>query len=489
MPYNYTNKETLESIVDGIKGTENVERKKESLKQFEIFQDRLKAYVQEYLRSFYSPQTLLEIPIVSSVNLARRIVIQEASLYKTAPVRTFEGVTEDQAEVLQQIYKDMNADQKMLKVNQYFKLQQQAHFQILPYGGELMIRVLLPHHFDVVPKEDNVEKADAFIINGFDKSSYVPRLAQEDGLNQLIADVEDYKANLKAFALWSNEQNFIFNESGIITSPDVVNPLGIIPIVEVSSDKDFEYFVRPGSAVTDFTIQFNGALSDFGQVIRMQGFAQAWMKGPENLIPQNMQIGPNFIVKLPVDPNNPVDTEFGYANPNPDIGGMNQYLESLMSTFLSSRGLDPKLINSKGESQQFTSGLDRFLAMIDRFEASQTDISAFQRAEDKMFEVVKKYIDVYAGTEFLKYKISPLSQEAKVNVAFSKPGMVMSDADKIQIIRDKLDLGLMSTVEAIAFDRDISKEAAEEVAEEIREELTMARDAADGEDEGAESLT
>ena len=72
------------SVISEIKGEENKRRKAESLKQFEIFNDRMDQYVVEYLKKQFSAATVREMPVVSSINLPKRIVTQEASIYKRA---------------------------------------------------------------------------------------------------------------------------------------------------------------------------------------------------------------------------------------------------------------------------------------------------------------------------------------------------------------------------------------------------------------------
>jgi hypothetical protein len=47
--------------------------------------------------------------------------------------------------------------------------------------------------------------------------------------------------------------------------------------------------------------------------------------------------------------------------------------------------------------------------------------------------------------------------------------MVLGEKDKLDAIEKRLDLGLISQIEAIAIDRGVTKEIAEEMAEEIVE--------------------
>lgn len=476
MALNYGNLNLRKSIIEEIKSYNNQVQKKDSLKQFEIFRGRIYPYVLEYLQSLLSENSVREMPVISALNILKRVIKQSATLYQEAPTRTFVNLSDDQIKVLTQVYEDMQIDQKMAKANEYYKIQDQTHLQVLLENQKLHLRCLMRHHIDVVPDEMNSEFADAYIVTGFDRSMYSPRLSEsEDSMNQLIADPEDYKEQAKKYALWSNDYNFVMNEQGgIISGPDVVNPIGLMPFVDICNYKDFEYFNRLDMSVTDFTVQLNGAMSDLGQIVRMQGFAQAYLKGPEDLIPQNIVIGPAYVLKLPIDKNNPTETEFGFASPNSDLAGSINYIETLISTFLSSVGIDPKTISGKAESKSYSSGIERLLANLERFEATRADQEAFINGEKKLFKIICRYLNTYAGSDALKYKIAAIDEEnADIEISFKKPEMIQTDEEKLRSIREKLELQLMTQVEAIALDRNISEEAAVEVFDKIKLDYEM----------------
>lgn len=203
----------------------------------------------------------------------------------------------------------------------------------------------------------------------------------------------------------------------------------------------------------------------------MQGFSQAYLKGPADLIPQNIQIGPNYVLKLPVDPNNQADIEFGYASPTPDLSGTNESGEALLSNFLSSRGVDPSTISGKGQSKNFASGTERLLSMIESFEASKSDYDIYKRAESDIYTIVKAWHNSLKDTDLLdpKYKTSELPDNSEVEIVFAGPEMIQSESEKLENISKKLELGLMSELEAIMETRDIDKTAAEKIQKEIEE--------------------
>lgn len=468
-------------IIREIEAPENKQRKALSLKQFEIFNDRQHQFVLEYLRGQFSEKTVREMPIISSINLARRIVKQEASLYKTKPVRVFTDTTPEQGAMLQAMYQSLGYDDKFMRANEYFKLQSQTHLQWILQDGQIKPRVLLPHHLDVIPYPDDPEAGAIYVISTFDKSSYLrneettptgykgnfPKTSS-DGVNQKIGDADDYKEKLKRYVIWSKEFNFIMDSDGVIVSGEnIENPLGgIVPIVDISSAKDFEYWVRQGQSISDFSIQFNGMVSDVANVVRLQGWGQAVFSGPENMMPENLQIGPNNVLRLPQDPNNPIPTNFQYVTPNADIAGSLEFLRMNLSMFMSSRGIDPKTISMDGSGQSFTSGLERLLAMISKFEASKDDMDTFKKAEHKSYEIIKSMLNLYAGTGLISDELSEVPEDSNLAITYSEPQMIQSEMEKLELVQMKREMGVISKVKAYMDIYSVDEETAvKELAE------------------------
>jgi len=463
----------VKQIIKEIEGLSNRKRKSVSFAESEIYNDNIYPYVSRYLQNFYDKDTLNEVSIYSSINLAKRIVDQEASLYRTAPTRSFSGLSDDQVATIKQVYNDLKIDHVMLRSNRAFKLQGQNHIEVLPFNGKLIARVLLNHHLDAIPVEENPEVAEGYVVSGFDRYQVVD---STDIKNQRIADFADYKSTLKRYAFFTKDSNFIVDGNGELLSDSTENPIGMLPIVEVAGFKDFTYWVEKGTSVTDFTIQFNATMSDIAHIVRMQGFAQAYISGASDMLPERLVIGPNHVLRLPVDPNNPVQTQFGFANPSPDLAGSLRFPEVLLSSFLTSRGLSPKLVSGSGEVDKYTSGLDRLLSMIERFEASQYDMELFRSAEKNLFKLIIRYLNTYAGTSVLSYKWNNVKEDSvDIFVKYSEPQMLMSEQEKLDAIARKKELGLMSDLDAIMEYYGLDEEAARAKLNKMRSEMILSQ--------------
>ena len=480
---NYENENELRSIIDEINGNENISRKSLSYKQFEIFEDRMSNFVNEHLNSKYSPDTVSEIPQVSSINMARRIIKQEASIYKDMPEREFEeDLSETQEDVLESIYHDGNYNQRLTRANEYFKLQNQNILQVLPVDGVIQLRPLLRHNVDVVPKSEFTEIAEAVLLSNFDRSLYIKSTSQRnnkdfqmnDFINQKIADPEDYRTK-QTYVLWTDQLNLIINGKGQIISA-VENAIGKLPFVDIASVKDWEFWIRSGQTTTDFTVELNSMLSTLMYLIEMQGFSIPVISGPDEFLPKRLKLGPQHAIRFPIDPNNPVPTKLEFVSPNPDIAATLNTIEALIALFLSSKGLDTSTISGKAELKRFSSGVERLLAMVEKFEANKDDYSLFESVETKIVKLVGLWHNSLKGTDLLlpKYYAEDFNIETlDVSVAFKKPEVMTSESEKLDVIEREINLGLLSKKDAMVKLYNYEDYKAEEKLAEIEEEKAI----------------
>lgn len=472
--------EGRKKIVQEIKSTENRERKAASFKESEVYSGRLHQYVVEELEEAFGIPAARKMPKISSVNLASRVVKEEATIYKEKPRRTLLDGSGDQQEKTRLIYKDMMADSKLMKSNELFKLQEQSLLMMLPLNGKLSLRVLKSHQYDAIPNQFNPEVADAYILSVFDRDDFIENRKSEtpsgvvgtsskdvtlnsDGINQSIGDQDDYKAGKERYLVWTKEHNFIMDGNGNILSETVDSPIkGHLPFIDIATNKEFEYFVRNSSSLTDFTVQYNMGLSDLNHIVRMQGWSQAIIKGDKKLMVNDMTVGVTKVLFLPVDPKAPVETDFKFANPSPDLDGSIKFVEMLLANFLSSKGVDTKTVVGKADANNFTSGIERLLAMIEKFEASLEDYIIFEKVEEQVFELVKIWHNALANKKELdkKYKTERFDEDLEISVSFKKPEMVQTVQEKLDYYSQRIAMSMSSTIGAVMDIDNMSRDEA-----------------------------
>ena len=502
MSIDFKNPSSRIKYINEILGDENRRRKLESFNSWEVHRGNIKPYVKQELCRILGKEAGISIPIVSTVNLSKRITTIEASIYNEEPSREFSEVSEDQEKDLQSIYDEIKVNETLDKLNVAKRQEDQAHLQLVPWKGEYKLKVIRNYQLDIIPDDMDPESASAYIISGFDRDyTGVPseRNEQRDGVNQSIGDADDYKRSLMRFIVWSREYHFVMNGNGEILTgngslEDKVNqnPIApVLPFIEVGTDKDLEYWVRSDNFLFDLTIGFNVEMSKYSEVVQAQAFAQAYFKGPEELQPKYVEVGPTKILRLLTDPHNNVETEFGFVNPNPDLEGTRKFIQDYLGYNMTARSVDPSAVSSNLSAQSFNSGVERFLAMVEKFEASREDISSFRSVEDQLFELLKKWNNTLLNTEGFNKDLltTTLSEEAGVAVEFKKPEMLKSEKESIDLWNEKIEAGAASRIDMIMDCYDMDREQAVEKAEQIdKDELINGKDQGTNTDtEGSES--
>lgn len=473
-------------IIEEIEGQENLRRKEEHLKRAQVYNDFQRDYVLKMLTNEFSAQTVSEMRTCTSINLTKRMIEEMASIYKRKPEREFTEVTEAQEEIIEKIYQDAKVDTFLKRANQKFKLHNQCAIQVIPKAGKICLKLLSPHQFDVIPMADDPEMPFAYVISSIDRTwiessnegatdiqgNYhgSKNRSQSDKQNQKIADEDDWKLEQKRYVIWTAEMNMVMNGKGQILEANP-NPIGMLPFIDISDEKDFEFWVKKASGVVEFSLDFSVVLSDTCNTNRLQSYAQPVIVAEK--VPESVRVGPQNILFLPIDPSRPeVRPSFEFANPNPDLKASLDLQDRLISYFLTSRGISPKTISGDGSTEKFNSGLERLLAMIERFEASQSDIDLFITVEEKLYDLIRAWYSVTVGTEVLdeKYNLGSWPEESQIRVKFLGPEIVQTDSDKLDSIIKKLDAGLITKAEAIAELKEIPLDEAEEKAKEIEDD-------------------
>lgn len=456
-------------VLEEMRNYENIKRKEESLTDYEIYNGRIYGYVYNQLVRQLSEQTAKQMPIVASINLAERITDNEATIYTSDPKRSLLVANESDKKPFEDLYLDCGFNTKFQKVNKYYKLRNQGFIQVVPKNKKISLRVLQSHHVDVIPDESDPETAYAYIVSAFDKSQYLI----SDQTNQVIAEPDDYKKSLDRITWWTAEYNMITDGAGKLVGEIADNQIKELPFVDVSKDKDFEFFVRQGQALTDFTVQYNMFWTDFFYTARMQGFSLGVFRGDPELMPKHYFVGPNRFMVLPTNPANPDQTvDFKFESPSPDLDGLLKGISAILASYLTSKGVSPKVVSADMSSaDRYSSGLERLLAMVDKFEATKEDFDLFRMVEQQVFGIVKKYQVLFSNTDLLnrKYWVSSSFESAEMTLRFNKPEMVQSESEKLTNLKTKIEMGISDKSLALSQLEEISIEQAEEKILEIQQ--------------------
>jgi len=474
-----------QQIIEQIESDENYSRKRESQRRFDVFKKLQDRYILEQLEEEFDVKTVKEMRKILSINMTEKIIKELSSIYLKEPDRKFPDANEKEIEQIEAIYKECMVDARLKQSNRYYNLFDQNDIYIVPKNGKLHVRPLTLMSYDVIPDVNDPETAYAYILNSWDEgmhntyrnSGNINRNRTDyynrNYANEKIADPDDRLGKAGRYIVWTKDLHFTMDGKGDLIGEIIPNPIGRLPFVNVALEKDGQFFVKRGSDVANFDTEFSVCLSDLANTVKLQSYAQAVVTA--ETVPQNMKVGPNHILFLQAKKNSPITPKFEFVSPNPDIGSSIQFLEMLLSLMLSSRDIDPKEITGSAESSKFTSGFERLLAMLDKFEASQDDIAIYQWAEREIFEVLRLWSNEWQGVTDDKklddrLRIASISDKVTIDVTFNGPEATKTEAEDLDVVERRLDRGLITKKRAIMRLDDVEEDAAEELLNEVKEE-------------------
>lgn len=477
-------------IVDEINGAENVSRKRFEQRKFDIYRNRQAQYVLERLRDEFGYKSVENMRKVLSINPLPRIIQEQASLYANEPLRHFSDATEAELETLEDLYHYNKIDQNMRLANRYYKLHDQAFLYVVPHDGWICPRALTPKDLDVIPDANDPEKAYAYILNVWNmdmNSTYISQSAvpegggyyQTDSVNQKIADDSDRDKLLERYVVWTAEMHFTMDGFGNVIGEIVPNPIGELPFIDISLEKDFQFFVSRGNQAAEFVIDLLSQMSDLANVARLQGYSQAIIYSAEE--PKDIRVGPSKVMWLKLDPNTPdARPEFTFESPSPDLNAGLEIINTQLKMFLSSVGLDASVVTGKDNAKAFSSGVDHLLANLDKFQASKQDMDLFRNVETQLFHLMVKWNNVMqpvSGEGELDPEIKgvSISDRVEFEIKYDEPTSVQTQSEKEDSTIKLLDAGLISKQDALMrmFGYDEAK-AIEELAEIQKESNQLA---------------
>jgi len=481
-------------VIEEIDGNENLERKAEAKKRYEVYKDRTKPYVLKMLNEESTDKKAVEEAInrTANVSFTREIVEKKSMVYKDGVTR--EAVDGDQ-EVIDQIADMLDVNSKMKKTNAYAELFKNALVGVLPYENpvnlgkyKLMMRVYQPYLYDAIEDGTNPEIARCFIF-----SNYVPartpkaalpnqagnreapkpyNTSNGDGIDQKIADNPDDKgANKREFIWWSNKYHFTTNEKGQIIpgrqEDDLANPIGCMPFHNFSQDQDGQFWAKGGDDIVDAGILLNLLLTDLFYIAKYQGMGIGYMFGKG--VPKNMKVGASAFVSVEMEDGDPTP-QMGFATSNPPI----EAHLAMIKEYLTYTLLTNKLSPDSADATMSVSGIHEMVKQSQNTADIEDQREMYRDGEPTIFNIIFKWLDLYKERQLLDDDLKELdkvSAETKVRVKFKDAQPFMTEKEKLEVIEKRLELRLDSMLDALKRDNpDLTDDEAKEKLRGIMEQ-------------------
>jgi hypothetical protein len=374
------------------------------------------------------------------VNLVKKIVNKRAALYRTAPRRTFNGWDQDAGDAL---YRAANADGVLKRASRLVKLLKTSAIQVGWENARPTLSVVTPNVLDVLYSDDP-QYPQRFIVThrrsslGSNGGSTASPIALPNSLQTAYGyktEPSVYREADVTYSDWTAAGYQQLDYRGmplpVAGNPDGVNPFGILPFVPLWDVlPDDEFFIPGGDDLLEAQEAVNVALSNLWRAVELQAHGQAWASG----IPAGevLQIGPDRAVTLPEG------GKFGFATPGAPIPDILNAIEFVMRQIASTNDLSADVFDLDRRSE---SGAAKHVEQVDLREARQDDITLWRQYETNLFEVLKQVVNTYApGT---------IPAGATVSVDFSEMQENLTETERLNNARTKVQLGMWSPVDLL----------------------------------------
>ncbi len=480
---NLLDKSVVQQILWEMDKSEDKDRRKHAFNSWQVYSGNLGEFVENELKQ-KRPKSY-EGYTIPSISIAKMITDTLSKSYKEQPIRHISDDESGQkAERLDEIYSEGQAPRQYRFMDVVNNLHKYGLMWVTWRDKEQRYQfwTLQGHEFAVVIDKDTGE-LKCVILNYGDSTITSDTRGNSDGMNDLIAeDQHDSGAQSEVFAMWTAKNHVVverrvqrvMTREGLqikeaITyvenpdNPDNINKIGVIPFVYWSKETAIDYPTR--SPLFYQTITSNCLMAEYLTASNIQGTGQLIVKYPEKYegLFKKMTRGLMTAIKLPQSSEEgDAPTDVQYINPNPDLAGQKEAVMTYVQSVFKEHGITAGSMTGS-DSESFSSGLERAIANAGVDDVVQANNELYMDIEEKVFKIVKAW-EAFLGN-------SVFSEEDELLVKFKKPKVLVSDAETLANIEKRLQLGLITKVEALMMlNPNLSEEEAEERLESIEEE-------------------
>lgn len=453
---------------------ENTNRKKEHKKRYDIFKDNTKKYVVEKLKDELTDETFAQMEHrTANISILRKIIDKKSIVYKDGAIRI---ASNDNYQELIDVYTDLlNINTRMKRVNRYLELSKNCVTYTIPYKDpmtekySIMMRELLPYLYDVIPDKMNQEIPRVFVLSHFEedvedlKAKPVNESGNREAEFYRTETVNSPKAKDGIYIWWSNKYHFTTDVHGEIISPreEIENPIGMLPFVNFTKDQDGYFFAKGGQDLVEGSILVNQLLTDLYFIAKLQGQGIFYMAGKG--LPKRISIGPSNAIIVNKEEGDP-SLDIGFATSSPPLESHLRIIEQHIALMLSANNLEPSTIKGDLNASNAASGIQEIIRRSENIDSITDQQEIFRDQEPLIFNIITKWHHLMFDKGLLDPALNAIGkvpEDSYYNLKFPTPSVFMSEKDKLDIIKERLDLNLDNMVDALIRDNpDLSEEEA-----------------------------
>jgi hypothetical protein len=484
-------KQTVKQIISEITSEGEENRRADMLKRHKIYKDGGKEFLLEAVRREFNEDAVKEMRL-SPVNILKKIINMKSQVYKRSPVRETE-MESDQA-LVDYYTSALGLNVAMQKANRYYNLF--ANCQLyLRLDGEMKFNldIVTPYQYSVIPNAYDLSIMEGVVFSTFPKQDELtdqkdagPATGVQDynrnktpESNEALVKFDGVKDDDNTrYVIWTNESYLVVNSKGQFVeaiNEELQNPLGFIPAVHLTKDRDNETYSTVGGDMVDLTQTIQLGWSDLLTIAKHQGFSLLTFTGPE--APQKMTIGINRVIWLKQEQDQPTPT-VDYVTAASPLSEYKDLLVEQLAMLLSSNDLNPQAVGGTFAANQSTSGFHALIQSADALDSIEHDKPMLKKAEKQLWNIIAAYHNYLADAGMLpedSLGLGKFSDEFAIDIKYQDVRPLTSESEDIANVQNLLNNGLISRRQALKkLNPDLSDEQVEALLLEISTERTSA---------------
>lgn len=445
------------------------ERLEHNKKLYDINEGSLLPYVLEDLRAQLS-QKSFEVAKhrVAPINVLKRIIDKLSKIYAKPPMRSIEGGTAGDEDLLKFYSEQMNFNVALAQANMFFNLHKACWVEPFLDRGFPRLRAL---------------PADRFIVYSNDTVNPL----RPTHLMKLMGTIKRGDKQVKIFYCYSAEEFVVVDEEGrtvpeVMSRPDIValgggNPYGALPGVYVARSRH-ELTPKIDTDTLAMTKLIPILLSDLNYAVMFQCFSIIYGIDVDQ---EGLKFAPNVLWDLKSDKNSDSKPQIGTIKPEVDTDKVISLIKTTLSFWMQTRNIKPGAMGELSV-ENAASGISKAIDEMDTSEDRQEQASYFQETEARLGELIKdrlhpQWIRIreFQGPRML------FSPACKIKTTFPEQRPLVDSSKAIADQKTKMDIRIQSRKGALKelypdwTDKQIEEKLAE-VDEEAAQSAEIAQE-------------
>lgn len=423
----------------------------------DIFEGNLCKYVDADMKNQLSYQSYEQARHrMAPINILPKVIDKLTHIYQTPVVRTVEGGTETDKELVSWYEQNMDLNQRLNSANELYNLCKSTLLYPFVAQGVPQLRVVLNDRF-VVYSTDPIQP---------EKPTHVILLAGSEGEKQIF-----WTWDAETFQITDSDEKVRYDLMAQYQNPEGVNPLGRLPFVYVNaSDHKLCPIIETDTLAVVKLLPI--MLSDLNLAAMFQSFSIIYGIDVND---ENIKFAPNAFWRLKSDMTSDKKPEIGQIKPQVDFDQVLKLIESELSMWLGTKGIRAGAVGQLSP-ENFASGISKVIDEMDTFEAREKQVTEFKKAEVEFWDLLLNYMHPYWSETGQIDNPARATPTAEVITNFVKQLPQQSRGQIVRDVKEEYAAGFISRKRALrALNPELSSDQIDELMLEIDTERTVSQ--------------